>query len=118
MPLCHGCKLPKPIAYVNEDTGQPYCTNCLLTLLPLSQEWRDMAFLAATIPYRPGDRVEARVAGQVLDGVGQVTEVSTSLEHGGTPVYPTFRVVIDQPAHEHAPTEAWYHENCLSRVSA
>jgi hypothetical protein len=118
MALCYGCKLPEPIVYTNEDTEQPYCYKCLLTLLPLSAELRNLALLTATIPFKPGDRVEARLAGEVLDGVGQVTEVSTSLEHGATPVFPTFKVVIDDPAHEHAPGSAWYTENCLVLVTA
>lgn len=116
--MCHGCKLPREIVYVNEDTALPYCVGCLVSFLPLSQSLRDAALLAATIPFSTGDRVEARLAGQVLDGTGTVTAVSTSLEHGATPVYPTFLVRLDEPAHDQCPDEAFYTENCLTKVDA
>jgi len=67
-------------------------------------------------PFRPGDVVEARTGAVVLDGVGTVRRMSTSLEDGATPIYPTFLVVITEKAHDQAPDEAWYTEVCLTRV--
>ena len=40
-----------------------------------------------------------------------------AFEHGGTPVYPTWRVVMSTKAREDALDEQWYTENCLTRVN-
>jgi hypothetical protein len=103
--LCSGCHELRQIAYVDPiDRG--YCIDCAVTL-PLGSAVRAMQFLSLTIPFKVGDRVHAYSGGELYDGIGTVTEVSMDLEHG-TPVEPTFRVAIDEPADELAPTQANY----------
>lgn len=112
---CAGCLKTKRVAYFESRRGLSFCRVCTQRLdLPSEFDWR--LFLLATVPFEVGDRVEARTAAEIFDGVGTVEEVSMSLEHGGTPVYPTFRVVIDEPAYDQAPAEAWYTEVCLSKT--
>jgi hypothetical protein len=52
----------------------------------------------------------------LFDGVGVVDEISTDLAHFGTPVFPSFHVLIDQPAYPEAPASLWYTEVCLKKV--
>lgn len=119
--LCGVCKNFREIAWHEDGTDRPYCKPCL-DQLPLSgDEW---AFILLTAPWSPfgppfkvGDVVECRTAGQIYDGVGVVEEVDMSFAHGGTPVYPTWRVALSTKAHDLAPEEAWYTENCLTRVN-
>jgi hypothetical protein len=66
-----------------------------------------MGFRSLKIPFKVGDRVHAYGGGELYDGIGHVSEVSIDLEHG-TPVEPTFRVMIDEPADEFAPAYANY----------
>lgn len=118
--LCYGCKTFREIVYTQGGTENPFCEQCSVIQPLTSDEWALLLLVAPGSPFgppfKPGDRVEARTAGQIYDGVGEVTNVSMSLEHGATPVYPTFRVVIDDKAHDQAPDEAWYTEVCLTRV--
>ena len=113
--LCYGCKAFVDIAYWEQDTNRAFCQKCALELPPTSEELA-LLFIALTTPFKVGDRVEARTAGEIFDGVGTVTDMFTDLEHGGTLVYPTWRVVIDEPAYEGAPEEALYTEICLKKV--
>ncbi len=114
--LCFGCRELAEIAYVDPvDRGM--CANCVAEQ-PIGSVVRAMQFLSLTIPFKVGDRVEARTAGEIYDGIGTVTEVHFDLEHGGTPIYPSFRVVIDEPADELAPEQGLYTECCLTLISA
>lgn len=117
--LCHGCKQIREIDYTN-PAGQTFCIDCQMLQPLTSDEWARILLVAPWSkfgpPFRLGDKVEARTGAQIYDGVGEVTNVSMSLEHGGTPVYPTFRVVINKKAHDLAPDEAWYTEVCLTKV--
>lgn len=119
--LCFGCKSFKDVVTTEADTGQPFCADCAATLPPAPEQVA-LAFLALTIPFQPGDRVRASTAGgteyAIFDGVGEVTDVYMDLEHGGTPVFPTFRVVIDEKAYPEAPDEALYTEVCLEKVGS
>lgn len=112
--LCFGCKELQEIAYV-DAISRGYCSECTMSL-PIGSVVRAMGFLSLTIPYKPGDRVQAYTAGELYDGVGTVTDVHYDLKHGGTPVIPMFRVIIDEPADEHAPTSGLYPEACLKRA--
>jgi len=119
--LCGVCKSFREIVWKEDGTNRPYCEPCLSQLPLSSDEW---AFILLTAPWSPfgppfkqGDVVECRTAGQIYDGVGTVHEMDVELEHGGTPIYPTWRVVLSTKAHENAPDERWYTENCLSRVN-
>lgn len=118
--LCWGCKSYQEIVYVQGGTEHPFCAECALAQPPTGDELALILLTAPWSPYsapfRPGDRVEARTAGEIFDGVGEVAEVSMSLEHGGTPVYPTFLVKISDKAHDQAPDEAWYTEVCLRKT--
>jgi hypothetical protein len=75
------------------------------------------SFLVDSIPFHVGERVECRTGAVWRDGVGVIDEIDYAFKHGGTPVYPTFHVVIDEPVNEDSPSEAWYTEVCLQRVS-
>ena len=113
---CYSCKRVRELVYADAH-GLHYCEQCVADL-PMSSVSRAMRFLTATIPYRPGDRVECRTAGVILDGVGEVDGISFDLEEGGgTPVTPVFHVTIDAPAYPDAPREAYYPEICLKKVS-
>ena len=118
--LCFGCKTLKEIVYTEGGTERPFCEDCSVIQPLTSDEWARMLLMMPDSPYgppfKPGDKVEARTAGVIFDGVGEVTHMSMNLEHGGTPVYPTFRVVISEKAHDQAPDDAWYTEVCLTRI--
>lgn len=113
---CWGCKARREITYTEQETGRDFCHDCMMALPPSNDELR-MIFLMMTIPFKVGDRVEARTGATLFDGVGVVSEVSTSLEHGGTVVYPTFLVEIDDKAYPEAPDNCWYTEVCLSKLT-
>lgn len=113
MRVCQGCRQGRDIVYT--DGGLGYCADCATTL-PIPSVARAMGFLAATIPFRVGDRVECRLAGQILEGVGTVEDISFDIEHGGTPVCPSFLVKIEQKAYPEAPDEEWATEICLTKV--
>jgi hypothetical protein len=115
--LCYGCKAIKEIAYTEQGTSRTFCQECALQLPPTSEELA-LLFIQLTCPYKVGDRVEARTAGTVFDGVGVVTEISTQVINGGTPVYPSFQVELETKEHEKAPDKAWYTEVCLRKVAA
>ena len=110
---CYSCKRQAEV--FSGPRGLRYCNSCVNDL-PSPSVVDAMGFLFSTIPFKPGDTVEARTAGEILDGVGRVEEVSFDLLKGGTPVYPSFRVVIDEKAYPEAPDEAFYTECCLTRV--
>lgn len=119
--LCWGCKSFKDIVYTEDGTNNPFCEGCLANIPLSGDEW---AFILLTAPWSPfgppfkiGDVVECRIAGEYYDGVGTVQEIDMSFEHGGTPVYPTWRVTLDTKAHDGVPDEQWYTENCLKRVN-
>ena len=115
--ICDQCRKYTEIAYTEEGTNRPFCRDCALTLPPSSEELA-LLFLQFTIPFKVGDRVEARTAGEVFDGVGVIEEVSTDLRNGGTRVYPSFRVKLETKEHDLAPDEAYYTEMCLTKVVA
>ena len=118
--LCAGCKRFREIDYTSPE-GQPWCPECSVIPPLTSDEWALVMLTSPDSPvgppFRPGDQVEARTAGVIYDGKGEVTHMSFNLEHGGTPVYPSFRVVLSEKAHDKAPDEAWYTEVCLTKVS-
>lgn len=120
--LCYGCKTFQEVAYIQPVTDLDFCKRCRWDQ-PITLE--DLALYLLTTPGSPigppfqvGDLVEARVAAIVYDGVGTIAEMSMDLARGGgTPVYPTWRVVFTEKADTHdVPDEAWYPENCLQRV--
>lgn len=118
--LCYGCKTFQDIFYIQPETGLEFCRECSL-LEPLTVEDWAMFFLATPgtplgPPFTAGDVVEARTAALIYDGIGVVKEMSMQLKHGGTPVYPTWRVEITEKAYPEAPDECWYTECCLTKV--
>lgn len=113
--LCASCRGYTEIAYT-DSVDRQYCAPCALQLPDIGPVARAFIFLYLTVPYRVGDVVEARTAGQLYDGIGTVTGVYFDLEHGGSPIYPAFEVRIDQPAGEDSPADGLYPENCLRRL--
>jgi hypothetical protein len=118
--LCGICKTFTEIVYVEEGTERPFCEPCVMAE-PLTKD--ELQFLLLMLPgspwgppFKEGDVVEARCAGVIFDGVGTVHEMDMSFAHGGTPLYPTWRVVLETKAHDKAPDEGWYTENCLTLV--
>lgn len=115
MLLCTGCKKPKELVAVSEETGIGFCVDC--------SAWQDPAiediaieYLQATVPFAVGDLVECRTAGVLYDGVGVIIDVSTDLRVGGTPVYPAFQVEMKEKAYDEVPDTLWYLEVCLKKV--
>lgn len=119
--LCAVCKNIQEIVYVEEGTDRPFCQACLAREPLTPDEWKFLLLMLPGSPFGPpfteGDVVEARTAGVIYDGVGTVHEMDMVLAHGGTPVYPTWRVVLSTKAHDKAPDEDWYTENCLTRIN-
>ena len=119
--LCHGCKRFAEVAWTEGGTGRPFCRGCVDSMPPTRDQLDALLLLAPWSPigppFRPGDVVECRTGAILFDGVGTVREMSTSLEHGATPIYPTFRVALTEKAYDDAPDEAWYTEVCLRPVS-
>ncbi len=113
--LCESCRELKAVAYT-DPLGREYCKTCLLDLDPGPN--RMLEYLLGTIPFKVGDRVECRTAGVLYDGIGTIDEVSTELKNFGTPVYPSFHVVIDQKAYPEAPDAVWYMETQLKLVNS
>jgi hypothetical protein len=118
--LCYGCKLPRETVYTHPDTYQVFCAGCARGMPLNANEW---ALLLLTQPgspvgppFAPGDVVECRRAATHYEGIGTVQEMSMDLGHGGTPLYPMFRVVITEKADEGVPDEAWYAEVSLTKV--
>jgi hypothetical protein len=116
MELCASCKQLTDSAITHE--GFHYCKECMDSMPVEQPELYGLAFLLATIPFHVGDKVECRTAGQLYDGVGTVAEVDTELKMGGTPVYPAFRVHLEQKAEDFLPDELWYTECCLKRAAS
>ena len=100
-----------------DGVGRNYCALCLNEAIALAGP-NIMDYLMATIPFEVGDRVEARTAGALFDGVGVIDEVSFNPAKFGTPVHPSFHVRIEDKAYPEAPDELWYTEPCLKRVNA
>lgn len=113
--ICESCKELKPVAE-QDRFGRFYCESCMekddASPRPV------MEFLAATIPFAVGDRVEARTGGMLFDGIGVVDDIATDIAHFGTPVYPSFHVKIEEKAYPEAPDSLWYTEVCLKKVDA
>jgi hypothetical protein len=112
--VCQSCKHFAEI--VKTDTlGLEYCAGCARDLPPTSED-EALLFLIANPPFHSGDRVECRTGGEIYEGTGVVRDMSFDFQHGGTLIYPAFRVEIDSPANEHSPAEGWWTEVCLTRV--
>ena len=112
--LCETCRELKDVAHTDE-LGREYCAECLASNPDYSIPFM-FAYLVATIPFHVGDKVEARTAGALFDGVGVIDKVSVNLSDWGTPVYPSFHVVIEDKAYPEAPDDLWYTESCLTKV--
>lgn len=113
---CSLCKVNP--ATQGEDSFFRVCDDCAsLNAQTPSPPVTLGSFLAVSTPFVVGDRVECRTGAVWRDGIGTIDEVDYTFHHGGTPVYPTFHVVIDEPVNEDSPQEAWYTEVCLTRVS-
>lgn len=109
--ICETCRELKPTAY-RDPIGREYCKDHL----PVPTVTRALGYLLATIPFGVGDRVEARTAGVLLDGVGVIDQISVEPENFGTPAHPAFHVVIEEKAYPEAPNALWYMEKQLRKV--
>lgn len=112
--LCEICKELKELAYT-DPLGREYCTGCF-SLLPIPTATRILEYLLLTIPFKVGDKVEARTAGVLYDGIGVIEEVSIEPEKFGTPTFPSFRVVFTKKAYDDVPDEVWYMEGQLTKI--
>jgi hypothetical protein len=112
--FCYACKSVSEIVYTDES-NRDYCTKCAADL-PIPSEVYGLVYLARTVPFQVGDKVECRTAGELYDGDGEVVEVSMDEEKGGgSLIYPAFRVRLDQKAENFLPDELYYTECCLRR---
>lgn len=113
--ICESCRELKEPDHL-DAVGRSYCRECWELLdtgpSPMAQ------VLLATIPFKVGDRVECRIAGVLLAGVGTIDEVSTDLEKFGTLIYPSFHVKIEEKAYPDAPDDLWFMERQISLVDA
>lgn len=112
--LCEICKNLKDTAYT-DPVGREYCTDCFSSL-PIPTASRIVEYLMLTIPFKIGDRVECRTAGALYDGIGVIDEISIEPEKFGTPVFPSFHVIIDEKAYPECPDSIWYMETQLKKV--
>lgn len=114
--LCESCRHIKQVAWT-DAVDRDYCPECLAMLQAMQARptWM-MDYLAATIPFAVGDRVEARTAGALYDGIGVVEKISFDPAEYGTPVYPSFYVRIEEKAYPEAPDGLFYTETCLKKV--
>ena len=113
MELCASCKEMREPAATYDELN--YCEECFNSLPP-KPEVVGLAYLLATIPFHVGDRVECRTAGELYDGVGTVEEIDIDFKMGGTPVFPAFKVLLDEKVKDSLPDILWYTENGLKLV--
>lgn len=114
--LCTNCR--KVAEVVRADSrGLEYCVGCVAQL-PGPSVARALGFLMRTVPFRPGDQVECRLAGLLYEGIGVVRDISFSLEDGGSLIYPSFKVALMEKAYPEVPDEAWYTEICLRQIAS
>jgi hypothetical protein len=114
--LCTSCQSIKPVADT-DVVGREYCEDCV-KIVQAAPMPINLLILAVTQPFHVGDRVECRTAGVVYDGIGVIDEVSTDWEKWGTPVYPSFHVVLEEKAYPECPDAIWYQEMQLRKVDA
>lgn len=108
--LCRECHEPREIIY------RGHCVECTKQV-PFVSIRRALGF--PEIPFKVGDKVEAYMAREIYDGIGHVDEIRLDGSMAsGTPIVAMFHVVIDEPADELAPDEAWYVARCLREVGA
>jgi hypothetical protein len=110
--VCFTCKHLREIVHT-DDLERGFCAQCY------KPSWDVLfanSFMALTVPFAVGDRVQCRTAGVIYDGIGVVEEVSTELKDGGTWVYPAFRVRFDEKAYPSVPDVQLYTEACLTKV--
>lgn len=114
--LCTSCQRLKPVEST-DSVGRAYCAECMemIRTAPLPT---NLLILAATIPFDVGDRVEARTAGVLYEGIGVIDEISTDIKNWGTPVYPSFHVVFEKKAYPEVPDAVWFMETQLRKVGA
>ena len=116
MKVCASCKqLREPAATYD---GLDYCKDCIDNTPVEQPSFSAMAFLLTTVPFSVGDKVECRTAGQLYDGIGIVKEIDTEFKMGGTPVYPAFKVELEEKAEDFLPDELWYTECCLKKAAS
>src|ERR1700757_3203506 len=118
MPYCHSCKSVSAETVYTDENNLGYCEKCLSDR-PIPPEFFGLVQLLATVPFHKGDRVECRTEGHIYDGVGVVQEVSFLPKDGGSPVFPAFRVQLEERSQdlpEDCPSELWYLEDCLRRT--
>ena len=115
MKLCASCKQMREPAATYD--GLDYCKDCAEEANPYQPELFGLAYLLATIPFDVGDKVECRTAGTLYDGVGTVEEIDIDFKMGGTPVFPAFRVKLEDKSQDDIPDELWYCEGGLTKVA-
>lgn len=111
MKACFACKHLREIVHTDE-LERSFCSQCYIPRDVLFA----MNFMAATVPFKIGDRVECRTAGMIYDGVGTVVEISTEPKDGGTWVYPSFLVEFEDKVRKDLPDRQLYTEIGLTKV--
>lgn len=114
MKLCASCKQMREPAATQD--GLDYCQECVDSFPQEKPEVEGLLYLLASIPFQVGDKVECRTAGTLYDGIGTVEEIDIDFKMGGTPVFPAFRVKLEDKAQEDLPDDLWYTEACLALV--
>lgn len=108
---CMGCgKDCTAEPFTDPVTKRPYCAACAAQEVT-SSRGAHFVLLDKLLPVGVGSRVECRAAGEHYEGTGVIVEISTQLEHGGTPVHPAYLVQLDESTQR-----TWYTSCCLTKV--
>lgn len=113
--ICWGCKRARPVGSP-DPLGRSFCAACQ-EIGGLQGAAAGIAFLAATVPFEPGDRVDCRLAGTRYEGRGTVEKVSMDPTEGGTVINPIFRIAFD-PGSPCGKAAGWHCEGDLSKVDS
>lgn len=104
------CGHGRPVTYRDAVTRVGFCNVCASSEITSSREV-NLQYLSDLIPYREGERVQCWTMGEFYDGVGVITEVSTELRNGGTPIHPAYLVKLDDQEEP-----LWYTAVCFKRT--
>lgn len=99
----------REIAYRDRITKRGYCAKCAESPITSSLDVAAQ-FTVDDTPYQMGELVECRTVGTIWEGIGEIVAISTSLEHGGTPVAPAYLVLMEDSR------MLWFTPVCLKRM--
>lgn len=104
------CECGQDSFFRDPNTLKEFCLTCSLSP-KTSSDLVYLQLLDSALPFIVGDKVECYQAGdpERYVGVGTIKEISEDWRDGGTPLYPIFRVEMDDSE------ERWFTAICLKR---